>query len=199
MHEHAPQPVLNVQRLEKSLFFGHRKLDVSGYEVGELAGLCYRIQHLVNDFLGQSAALAELRRALARFLLESSKCRIVFIDGTHLLSGHDYRGEITLGHRVLERSGALFALKQKLDAAEPALNLSDARDDAHRVEDLGRGLVGVVALRDGEDEAIALQRGFDGPQRSRPSGGDGSGEAGKDHRAPQGEHGKRLACCHVGT
>ena len=69
VNEHAAQPLLDAQRLEQSLLFGNRKLDVAGDEIGEPAGLGDGIEHLVNDFLGKSATLAELSRALARLLL----------------------------------------------------------------------------------------------------------------------------------
>ena len=112
-------------------------------------------------------------------------------------TGHDDGAEVVVGHDVLERRRALLALEQQLHAAEAALDLPDAGDHAHRVEDLRRGLVGVVALRDGEDEPVALEGRLDGAQRPRPAGGDRGGEARKDHRAPQWENGERLALCHV--
>jgi hypothetical protein len=58
----------------------------------------------------------------------------------------------------LKRRRALLSLEQKLHAAKPALNLSDARDDAHRVENVRCRLIGVVALRHGKYEAVALER-----------------------------------------
>ena len=69
--------------------------------------------------------------------------------------------------RVLERGRALLALEQQLHAAEAALDLADPGDHAHRVEDLGRRLVGVVALGDGEDQPVAFEGGLDRPQRAR--------------------------------
>ena len=93
--------------------------------------------------------------------------------------------------------GALLALEQQLHAAEAALDLADARDDAHRVEDVRRRLVGVVALCDGEDESVTLECRLDGAQRPRPPGGDRRRQAGKNDRPPQRQNGECLACCHV--
>ena len=90
--------------------------------------------------------------------------------------------------------GALLALEQELDAAQAALDLPDARDDAHRVEDVRRRLVGVVALRDGEHEPVALERRLDGAQRSRPPRRDRRGEAREDDGPPQRENRQGLAC-----
>jgi hypothetical protein len=44
-----------------------------------------------------------------------------------------------------------------LDSAKSALNLSDARDYAHRIKDVGGGLFGVVALGDREHEPVAFE------------------------------------------
>ena len=56
---------------------------------------------------------------------------------------------------------ALLTLQQKLHAAEAALNLTDARNDAHRVQDVRCWLFGVVALRDCEDETVAFEGRLD--------------------------------------
>ena len=151
----------------------------------------------MHDFFGQSAPLAELGGALAELLVERDEGRIVLVDRLHLLDRHDDGAEIAFGGRVLERGRALLALEQQLNAAKAALDLADARDDAHRVEDVRRRLVGVVALRDGEDEPLALERRLDGAKRSRPAGGDRRGQARKDDGPPQRENGKCLASCHV--
>ena len=109
--------------------------------------------------------------------MERDEGRVVLVDRLHLLDRHHDGAEVAVGRGVLERRRALLALEQELHAAEAALDLADAGDDAHRVEDVRRRLVGVVALRDGEDEPVALERGLDGAQRSRPAGGDRRGEA----------------------
>jgi hypothetical protein len=57
----------------------------------------------------------------------------------------------------LESGSALLPLQQQLDSAQTALNLSDARYYAHRIEDVGRRLFGVVALRNRENEPVAFE------------------------------------------
>jgi hypothetical protein len=104
---------------------------------------------------------------------------------------------MTVGLRILERGGALLALKQELHAAEAALHLPDAGDNAHRVEDVWRRLVGVVALGHGKDEAVAFQRRFDGPQRARPTGRDRGRKPRENDGAPKGENRKCLTCAHL--
>jgi hypothetical protein len=61
----------------------------------------------------------------------------------------------------LKSSRALLTLQQKLHAAEAALNLTDSRNDAHRVQDIRCRLFGVVALRDCEHETVALEGRLD--------------------------------------
>jgi hypothetical protein len=61
----------------------------------------------------------------------------------------------------LKSGCALLALQEKLDAAKAALDLPNARNNAHRVQNIGGWLLGVVALRDREDEAVAFQRRLD--------------------------------------
>src|ERR1035437_400327 len=100
---------------------------------------------------------------------------------------------------VLKGSRALLALEKQLHAAQTALDLSDPRDHAHRVEDFGRRLVGVVALRHGEDQPVALESGLDGAQGAGPAGGYGGREAGEDDRPPERENRKRLTLTHDGS
>ena len=187
-----------LERLEQRLLLGDRELEVAGDEVGEPAGLGDGVEHLVDDLLGQAAPLAELGGALAE-----SPCGARRTPGRSRSSGfisstgmHD-GAEVALGRRVLERGRALLALEQELDAAQPALDLADPRDDAHRVEDVGRRLVGVVALGDGEDEPVALERRLDRAKRARPARRDRRGEAGEDDRSAQRENRECLACCHL--
>jgi hypothetical protein len=80
-------------------------------------------------------------------------------------------------------------LQQQLHAAEAALDLADARNDAHRVQNVGGRLLGVVALRDGEDESVALEGRFDRSQSRRPAGRYRLGKAGKNYSPPERENG----------
>ena len=167
VHEHAAQALLNRKRFEQSLFFRNGELDVARDEVGELAGLGDGIEHLMHDFLGKAATLAELGGAFANFLVERLERGVLVVERRHLFDVHHDGREIALALHVLERGGALLALKQQLDAAQAALDLADPGDDARVVEDFGARLVGVVALCDGEDQPVAFECGLDGPQGTR--------------------------------
>ncbi len=69
MNEHAAQPLFDAQGFQQPLLLGNRKLDIAGYEIGKTAGLGYRIENLVNYFLREAAALAELSCPLACLFL----------------------------------------------------------------------------------------------------------------------------------
>src|SRR5678815_5448596 len=106
----------------------------------------------MNDFLREAPAFPKLGGAFADLLVERLERRVMVVQRRHLLGGHDDRGEVALRRRILEGGGALFTLKQELNATEAALNLPDARDDAHRVENVRRRLIRVVALGDRENQ-----------------------------------------------
>ena len=196
--EDATEAVFHVQVLQEPLPFGDGQLDVAGDEIGEAAGVGDGVEHLVHDFLGQPATLAKLGGALANFLVERNEGGIVFVDWLLLVDRCDDGAEIVVGGvgGILDCGGALLTLEQELHAAKSALDLSDARDDAHRVEDIGSGLVRVVALRDREHQPVALQRSFDRAEGARPARGDRRREPREDHRPPEGENGERLTLTH---
>ncbi len=139
----------------------------------------------MHDLFGQPAPFAQLGGPLADLLVQRFERRVVVVERLHFLGRHHDRREVAFAGGVLKRRGPLLALQQQLHAAEPALDLPDPRDDAHRVENVWRGLVGVVALRDREDESLVLERGFDRAQRPRPAGRNGRGEARENHRPAQ--------------
>jgi len=64
VNEHAAKPLLDAQSLEKTLLFRNGKLDIAGDQISKATRIGDRIEHLVNDFLGESATLAQLSRAL---------------------------------------------------------------------------------------------------------------------------------------
>ena len=196
VHEYLPQALLHREGLEEPLLLRHGELDVPGDEVGELARLGDRVEHLVDDLLGEAAALAELGGALADLLVERREGRVTVVERRHLLHRHHDGGEIALGRGVLERRGALLAMEQELDTAETALHLADARDHAHRVQDVRARLLGVVLLRHGEHEAVALERRLDGAQGAGSPGRDGSGQAREDDGPTEGEDREGLARAH---
>jgi hypothetical protein len=79
----------------------------------------------------------------------------------HLLGWNGYSAQVAVRRRILKGGRTLLALQQKLYAAQPALDLTDARDNAHRVQDVRRRLLGVVALSDGEHKAVAFKGRLD--------------------------------------
>ena len=91
----------------------------------------------------------------------------------------------------------MLSLKKKLYAAKTALNLSDARDYAHRIQDFRRWLVGVIALSYRKDESIAFECGFDSAECSRSARGNRSGKPRKDYCSAKWENGYSLTLCHV--
>jgi hypothetical protein len=197
--EHAPQPLLDAQGLEEPLLLGHRQLDVAGDEIGEPARIGDGVQNLMNDLLGKTAALPQLGGALARLLVQGDERGILDVGRLHLFGRHDHGVQVPVRGAVLKRGRALLALQQKLNAAETALDLTDPRDDAHRVQDVRRRLVRVVALSDGEHQALPAKRGFDGAQGARSARGDRRRETRENHRPPKREDGQRLTLCHSVT
>src|ERR1700738_4945498 len=73
--ENAAKPLFDAERLEETLFLGNRQIDVTGIEIGKTARLGNGIENLVNDFLGESAAVAELSGSVARPLLARIRAR----------------------------------------------------------------------------------------------------------------------------
>jgi hypothetical protein len=159
-------------------------------------GMRVGVENLMNHFLGKPTTLAKLGGALAQFLVKGDERGIVLVRRLHLLHRHHDRGEEPLSRRILKRCGALLPLKEQLYAAEPALNLSDARDNAHRIENVRSGLVCVISLRNGEYEALALERSFDCAQRAGPTSRDRGGQTRKNHCPPKWKDRKSLALSH---
>jgi len=154
------------------------------------------VSALVHDLLGEATALAELGGALADLLVERREGGVPVVQGRHLLHRHHDGGEIALGGGVLERGGTLLAMEQELDATETALHLADARDHAHRIQDVRARLLGVVLLCHGEHEPVAFERRLDGAQGARSPGRDGSGQAREDDGPAEGEDREGLARAH---
>ena len=196
VHEHAAQALFHAERFQQPLLLGHGELDVAGHEVGEAPGVLDRIEYLMHHLFGESALLAKLGGALAGFLVKRGECRILEIQRHHLFGGHDHGREIAVLLAIVQGGGALFSLQQQLYAAEATLHLADPRNDAGAEQDIGGGLLGVVALRHGEDKPVALERRFDGAQGTGPPGGDGGGDSGKHDRPTQREDGEGLALTH---
>ena len=84
-HQDAAQPLLDRQRLEQRLALGGRELGVAGDQVGQPAGVLDVGQHLLDHFLGQAGALAQLGGALAQLAGERDEGGIVGVERRHLL------------------------------------------------------------------------------------------------------------------
>ena len=190
MDQDAAEPLLDAEGLQQRLLLGDRQLDVAGDEVGEPAGVGHGVEDLVEDLLGQPPALAQLHGPLAGLAVEGGEGRVVLVDraASRSIGTTSAVRKPSVGV-IVEGLGAVLALEQELDAAQPALDLADPGDDAHRVELLRRRLLRVVALGDGEDQAVPLDGRLDRAQRPRPADGDRHGQPGEDHRPPHRQDG----------
>ena len=196
VHQHAAQTLFHRERLEQSLLLGHRQFDVTGYEIGELAGVVDRVEHLMHHFFGQATLLTQLGGTLTRLLVERLEGGILEVERHHLLSGDDHRLEVTVDFGVVQCGGALLTLQQELNTAQSALDLADAGNDARREENVRRRLFRVVALGDRKDEPISLEGRFDGSQGAGAARRNRSGDAGEHDRPAQWQDGKRLTLTH---
>ena len=197
VHEHAAEALFNGECFEQPLLFGDGEFDVSGHQVGKLPRLGDGIEDLMHDLFGKSAALAQFSGAFADFLMEGLEGGILVVEGGHLLGVHHDGRQEPVALRELEGGGALFTLEEELHTAESALDLPNARDHTHRVQDVGGGFFGVITLRHGKDEAIPLEGCLDGAQCARTPRRDGRGESGKDDRPAEREDGQGLASAHL--
>jgi hypothetical protein len=91
----------------------------------------------------------------------------------------------------------LLALKQKLHSSQATLDLPDAGNDAHRIEDFRRRLIRVVPLCYSEYETVTFERSLDCAKSSRSACRDGSGEPRKDYCSAKRQDGYSLTLCHV--
>ena len=70
------------------------------------------------------------------------------------------------GLHEVDRRAARLPMQQQLHAAQTALDLADLGDGPHRIENSGRDIIDVLALRDGKNESrFALQRRFNCAER----------------------------------
>ena len=196
MHEHAADALLDAERFQERLLLRHINIEIAGHEIGEATGLGHAVEHLMHRLFRQAALLTEFGGALACFAVQRFERGILRIDRFHVGRRHDHRGQEAIGLREVERGRSGFALKQKLDATETALDLADAGNHTGGVEHVAGGLVTVIALCDGKNQAVALERRLDGPKCSRATGGDRGGEAGENHLSAKGQDRQGLAFSH---
>ena len=189
--QHAPQALLDRQRLEQRLPLGERHVQVGGDGVGELAGVVDLGEEAMDHLARESQLGAELGGPLAHLAHQRHVRRRLGVERRQLLRVAHGRHEVVVVLRDAQRDRAALAVEDQLHPGRAALHLHDPRDRADRVEDLrGRG-VGVLALRRDERQALGFRkRRLDRRQRRRPAGRDRDRHAGEQHGLAERNHGK---------
>ena len=190
VEQHLADPLLHRQRLEQLLGRGGLEVEVPGHQVGEATRLLGLGEELLHRLLGHAGPAAELTGALAGLAVEGGEGRRLGVDRGHLLRRADGRHQVAVVLLVAHRDAAVGAVEQEPHAGRAALHRSDGRHRPHGVQQLGGHVLGVLALRDHEDRLVlGLERGLDGAQGPGTTGRDRRGDAGEQHRFPQGDHG----------
>ena len=156
MYQHAPQPLLDAQRLEQDLPLRRRDVDISGDEIGELAGLVDAGQHLLDHFVGQAGFLAQFGRPDTRLTVKRHERRLVSIEGQHLLGFPHDRLEVAFLVAIVDGDAPPLTVQQQLHAGQPSLKLSDPGDRADGVQDIGGDIFHVLPLRDRKDQPLGV-------------------------------------------
>ena len=187
--QHAPQALLDRQRLEQRLPVGERHVQVGGDGVGELARILDLGEEAVDHLARESQLGAELGGPLAHFAYQRHVRRRLDVERRHLLRLAHRRQQVVAVVGDAKGDASLFAAEDELHGVAAALHLHDPRDRADRVEDFrGRG-VGVLALRRDERQAIRIdERSLDRRQRRRPAGRNRDRHAGEQHRLAERDH-----------
>ena len=94
------------------------------------------------------------------------------------------------------KARALLARKEQLHATQPSLNLSNARYHAHRIQNVGARLVGIIPLRNGKHEPVRLQCRLDCAQGSRSPSRYRRGESRKDYCSAKWQNWYSLTLSH---
>ena len=137
VHQHAPQPVFDGQRLEQRLLFRRRDVQVAGHQIGEPAGLLHSLQKLVDRLVGQAELAPQFRRALAHLVMESDECGSRRVELQHLPRLLDRRLEPPFLGDESRCDSAGPSFEQQQHAAEASLDGPDRGDRADRVEGVG--------------------------------------------------------------
>ena len=197
VNEHAAQALLHRERFQQSLLLGHREFDIAGNQIGELAGIVDGVEHLMHDFLRQSAFFTQFGGAFARLFVERLERRVLGVQWHHLLGRNDHGDQMTVLFHVLQGGCSLLALKQQLHATKSALNLTDPCDNAGREQNVCGGFFSVVALGHGKNQPVALHGVFNGTQGAGSARRNGCGNTGEHDRAAEWQHRECLALAHV--
>ncbi len=162
--EDTTQALLDPPGLEQCLSLARGDVDVPRHQVGEPTGVLHPFEHLFDDFLGETHLQREVARSLSHLLVERDERRVFGIQREEIRRFLDDRFQVARILRVLQHGRSVFAVQQKLNATQAALNLSHTRHRPGRVQHLGLRIFDILSLGDRKDEfALALQRGFDCP------------------------------------
>ncbi len=137
VHQHAPHPLLDRQRLEQRLPVGGVDLEVAGDQICQRTGLGQVGQHLRHDAFGKTRLLPQLRGPRAQLAVERDKSWVLGIDRHHVVRRLDDRFQIPPELAEAHRDTSARALEQQLYRARTGLQLADTRDGPDRVEILG--------------------------------------------------------------
>ena len=191
VHQDATQPVLHRERLQQLLALQRLDVEMAGDEIGEGAGVADPLQHLLDDFCGQSRLLAQLRSPLADLAMQRYERGILLIERSEIRRFTYGRLEITVGLAVMDGGPAGFPVEDQLDATQIALHLTDSRNRSGGVQHAGGDLIDILFLRDRKDLAVgALEGGFYGTQCRRTARANWRRDAGKQHGVAQRQDGQ---------
>ena len=196
--EHRLHPLLVLQQLHQLLLLGGLQVQVERHQVRKGAWVLHSFDQLADRLRRHALAGAQLRRPLPKLRVQCQERRVLAVGWSGSLHQHQRRPQ----HRLAfvqegDCPRPRFALDQQLDAASHSVGLDDPNHGAHGVEDLGVGLVLIVALGYGEEPAVALHRLLDRLDRSRPACRDRYSHARIDHRVPKRKHRQREPLFHV--
>ena len=161
-----------------------------------MPGLVDSGQYLLHDLVRQAGLLAQLGRAGPSFTMEPDERGILGIERQHLFGlAHDGL-EIAVPLAVVDGDAPPLSIEQQLHAGEPALQLANAGDGSDGVERLGGHAFHVLPLRHREDQPIAREGGFDGPQSCRAPGANGRRDSGEENDFPERKNGQCQSIGH---
>ena len=128
-------------------------------------------------------------------MCSASNAGVLEIERHHLLGGDDDGRQVPFHLGVVQGRGAL-TLQEQLHPAQAALDLTDAGDHARGEENVGRRLLRVVALGDGEDQTVPLECRFDGTQGTRAPRRNRRGDPGEHDSPAKRQDRKSLTLTH---
>ena len=195
--QHPPKPFLDGECLEERLAVGDREVEVGGDDVRELTGVGNLGEKALDRLAREARLAAQLYGSLAQLTDQRHVRRRLRIERRHFLRVAHGRHEVIVVLHDAQRDRSALAVEHQLHPGGAALHLHDPGDRSDRVEDFWRRGVHVLAL--GGDERNPLgpgERGLDGREGARPTGGDRDRHAGEQHRLSKRNYGKGKGCGH---